>query len=143
MNTGSSTYALAVDGNNQRVGSQLILANVDPNSDLQLWEVSFYRSQWNVGVVLINKQTGLMAAPESLDQGAKVVQFLVSDDYLKDIYAWQTDVAGQFNTIICLLSDGMCLNATGDSWSANTPIITWAWSRGQPNELWMLTPVVR
>jgi hypothetical protein len=142
MNSGSESYALAVDGNNQREGSQLILANVDPDSDLQLWEVSFYRSQWNVGVVLINKHTGFMAAPESLDQGARVIQFHI-DLSIDDRHAWQTNVAGEFHTIMALLSDEMCLNAEGDSWSAGTPIITWDWSQGQPNELWMLTPVVR
>ncbi len=142
MNSGSATYALAVDGNNQGVGSQLILANVDPNSDLQLWEVSLYRSQWNVGVVVINKQTGLMAAPESLNQSARVIQFRVNDS-LDDMHAWQTNVSGESHTIMALLSDEMCLNAKGNTWSAGTTIITFGWSKGQPNELWKLTSVVR
>ena len=122
--------ALGVDQNNSGVGSQLILVEPAKN-DYQLWEIAFLpNAGWNVGVALINKATGLMATFNSTGNGSPVVQQSIpAQGAIDNGHAWQTNAATETTrSVMPLLAANQCLNAAGNSWAPETPIIVWQWS---------------
>ena len=145
MNTGSGTFAVAVDQNQPGEGSQLILTNAAANDPYQLWELSFLPNNgWNVGVALINKATGLMATFDSTNNGTSVIlKSIPAKGAIANENAWQTNTIPGSTTrsIMPLMAENQCLNASGNSWGYQTPLIVWQWSGGQPNEVWSFTAV--
>jgi hypothetical protein len=66
---------------------------------MQTWQLAFVSSnKWNVGIGLIHRATGLMAAPESVEAGARIVLMRVPDDgRISADHAWQTNFAYDHN----------------------------------------------
>lgn len=137
-----TNWALSVNKDNAAQGSQLIVSS-DPQNDFQLWDVSFHgSSDWNVGIILINKATGLLSVPEYIGNDAKVIQVPVpADCNISNNYAWQTNIAGKdANTqrsIMPLMNDNQALSC----WHSPN-VLTYAWHGGKGREIWTFNQVI-
>jgi hypothetical protein len=113
-----------------------------PPGDGQLWQpVMFFPHNEPLGLILVNKLSGLAACPpEKGGDFQHVTQIPLTDVRAKNV--WAIVSVGGGVRINVVQDDSRNLRVpTVPGCSDGTAVIAFQWGGGEPNEIWWLTPV--
>lgn len=106
--------------------------------EYQLWEKRFVRSKDDSAYALINKKTGKCIGRRSGANGSELYQESVAQADTSDFMVWRDDnVAGTYNAINSLSDWEQKINVPGSAFKDKQKLVTWEWSKGADNELWL------
>jgi hypothetical protein len=131
------TAGSAGDASNEGADNRVYVKNLDYTNPLQKWE--FREARPDGAFALINKVRGLCIARDSNHQGANLILVPVDQIAINDLAVWRHDsVPGTYNAINSYADWEQKINIPGNGPYRNgQELITWEWSGGEPNELWV------
>ncbi|MBB3108817.1 hypothetical protein FHS18_000869 [Paenibacillus phyllosphaerae] len=120
----------------------VVAAKQEYGNEYQLWEKRQVRANDSNVYALVNKKTGTCLGRANASNGSKIVLGTVAEAKINDFYAWRDDnVPGTHNAIKSNADWEQKLNIPGNGpYSSGQGLVTWEWSRGQQNELWVCVP---
>ncbi|WP_266158511.1 hypothetical protein [Dyella silvatica] len=129
--------ALAIDGNNPGIGSQLILAKSNPSDQKQQW-FWVYAPDLQASV-LFNPSSNLYATAQTIKSGAPIILTQATADLTKN-NTFQV-LGANASAVRPLANTDLNMNALGNDWGPGTKVGLWSWDKGRPNELWTTTAI--
>ncbi|MCG7406645.1 ETX/MTX2 family pore-forming toxin [Paenibacillus sp. ACRRX] len=111
-------------------------------NDHQLWEKRQVRSGDTNAYALVNKATGTCIGRKDATNGSKLYLESVSEADVNGLMVWRDDhVTGTHNAINSYVDWEQKVNIPGNGpYADGNVLVTWEWSKGQPNELWVFVP---
>lgn len=110
------------------------------DDDSQLWFKKLMRKE-SGAYALVNKKHGTCIKRDASAQGAPL-RMVDIEEAADKLALWLDDtVPSQHNAIQSFIDGEQKINIPGNGpYSAGAQLITWEWSRGKANELWLLQP---
>lgn len=111
-------------------------------NDYQLWEKRQVRNGDTNAYALVNKATGTCIGRRDGTNGSKLYMGPVSEVDINDLMVWRDDrVHGTHNAINSYADWEQKVNIPGNGpYKDGQGLVTWEWSGGQHNELWVFVP---